>query len=98
MKTLLKNCNIFSGPNADILVEDGVISGIGLFDAADEIIDMSSYAAVLPGIIDAHMHIVTGDIEYNDRALRSWAQSGVTTVRDLGMGNDRKEPGPTSTI
>ena len=23
MKTLLKNCNIFSGPNADILVEDG---------------------------------------------------------------------------
>lgn len=91
MKTLLKNCNIFSGPNADILVEDGVISGIGLFDAADEIIDMSSYAAVLPGIIDAHMHIVTGDIEYNDRALRSWAQSGVTTVRDLGLGNDRTE-------
>lgn len=91
MKTLLKNCNIFSGPNADILVEDGIISSIGLFDAADEIIDMSGYAAVLPGIIDAHMHIVTGDIEYNDRALRSWAQSGVTTVRDLGMGNDRRQ-------
>jgi imidazolonepropionase-like amidohydrolase len=91
MKILLKNAKIYGGETADILVEDGTITGIGSFDTADEIHDMTGYAAVLPGIIDAHMHIVTGDIAYNDRALRSWAQAGVTTVRDLGIGNDKNQ-------
>ena len=91
MKILLKHANIYGGNTADILVEDGKITGIGSFDSADEIHDMSGYAAVLPGVIDAHMHIVTGDIEYNDRALRAWAQAGVTTVRDMGIGSDRNE-------
>ena len=91
MKILLKNAGIYGADTADILVEDGVITGIGSFDAADEIRDLSGYAAVLPGVIDAHMHIVTGDIEYNDRALRAWAKAGVTTVRDLGMGNDKND-------
>ena len=91
MKILLKHANIYGGETADILVEDGRITGIGSFDAADEIHDMSGFSAVLPGVIDAHMHIVTGDIEYNDRALRAWAQAGVTTVRDLGMGNDKND-------
>lgn len=91
MKTLLKQANIFGGQTADILVEDGIITGIGSFASADQVVDMSGYAAVLPGVIDAHMHIVTGDIEYNDRALRAWAQAGVTTVRDLGIGNDKTE-------
>ena len=89
MKILLKNAKIYGGDTADILVEEGKIIGIGSYETADEIHDMSGYAAVLPGVIDAHMHIVTGDIQYNDRALRSWAQAGVTTVRDLGMGNDK---------
>lgn len=89
MKTLLKNAKIYGGETADILVEDGIITGIGSFDSADEVVDMSGFAHVLPGVIDAHMHIVTGEIEYNDRALRSWAQSGVTTVRDLGIGTDK---------
>ena len=91
MSILLKNARIYGGDTADILVEDGKITGIGSFDSADEIHDMSGYAAVLPGVIDAHMHIVTGDIEYNDRALRAWAQAGVTTVRDMGIGSDRNE-------
>ena len=91
MKTLLKSCNIYGGKTADILVEDGIISDIGKFDSADEVYDMSGYASVLPGVIDAHVHIVTGDIEYNDRALKSWAQAGVTTVRDLGIGNDKND-------
>lgn len=89
MKILLKNANIYGGETADILVEDGFIGGIGSYDSADEVYDMSGYAAVLPGVIDAHMHIVTGEIEYNDRALKSWARSGVTTVRDLGIGTDK---------
>jgi len=91
MSILLKNAKIYGGETSDILVEDGKILGIGAYDTADEILDMSAYAAVLPGVIDAHMHIVTGDIAYNDRALRAWAQAGVTTVRDLGMGNDKND-------
>lgn len=91
MKTLLKNAKIYGGETADILVEEGIIAGIGSFDTADLVVDMSGFAHVLPGVIDAHMHIVTGDIEYNDRALRSWAQSGVTAVRDLGIGTDKTE-------
>lgn len=67
MKTLLKQANVFGGQTVDILVEDGIITGIGSFDTADEVVDLSGYAAVLPGVIDAHMHIVTGPIEYNDR-------------------------------
>lgn len=91
MKTLLKNAKIYGGETADILVEEGIIAGIGSFDTADLVVDMSGFAHVLPGVIDAHMHIVTGDIQYNDRALRSWAQSGVTAVRDLGIGTDKTE-------
>lgn len=91
MKILLKHANIFNGNMADILIMDGKIAGIGTFSEADEIHDMSGYAAVLPGIIDAHMHIVTGDIVYNDVALKNWAQAGVTTVRDLGIGNDKNQ-------
>ncbi len=91
MKTLLKNAKIYGAGVADILVEDGIIAGIGSYETADQVYDMSGYASVLPGVIDAHMHIVTGDIEYNDRALRAWAQSGVTTVRDLGIGTDKTE-------
>ena len=51
MKILLKHANIYGGDTADILVEDGKITGIGSFDSADEIHDMSGYAAVLPGVI-----------------------------------------------
>ena len=42
MGSTAENCNIFPGPNAKILMEDGVIAGIDLFKAADEIIEMLS--------------------------------------------------------
>ena len=90
MKTLLKNCALRSGERADILVEDGLIAGIGTFDTADRVYDMTGYAAVLPGFIDAHMHLITGNIPYQDTFLRAWAQAGVTTLRDLGVGDDMR--------
>lgn len=34
---------------------------------------------ILPGFINAHVHTA-----YNETLLKTWAQSGVTTVRDLG--------------
>lgn len=91
MTTLLKNCAVYGKEITDILVENETIVGLGSYDTADEVYDMSGYAHVLPGVIDTHIHIVTGAIEYNDVSLRSWAQSGVTTVRDLGLGNDIHE-------
>lgn len=91
MKTLLKNCHIYDAETADILVEDGMIIGIGNFEEADEIRDMSDYAAVLPGIIDAHMHYITGEVPYTDHFLKKWAKAGVTTLRDLGVGDDMEK-------
>ena len=70
MKTLLKNCALRSGVRTDILVEDGLIAGIGSFATADQVYDMTGYAAVLPGFIDAHMHLITGNIPYEDTFLR----------------------------
>lgn len=92
MKTLLKNCVICDGKQwevpAHILVDGGLIAEIGaeLSCEADQVIDLGG-ARVLPGIIDAHVHLVTGPIEYNDVSLKSWARHGVTFVRDLGLGN-----------
>ena len=90
MKTLLKNCALRSGVQTDILVEDGLIAGIGSFATADQVYDMTGYAAVLPGFIDAHMHLITGNVPYEDTFLRAWAQAGVTTLRDLGVGDDMR--------
>lgn len=94
MRTLLKNCLVCGAGQwmlpADILVSGGLIErvGPGLEEPADQVIDMGG-AKVLPGVIDAHVHLVTGPIEYNDVSLKNWAKSGVTFVRDLGLGNSK---------
>lgn len=49
-------------------------------------IDVQS-AAILPGFINAHVHQA-----YNKETLEAWAQSGVTTVRDLGALPDENNP------
>ena len=73
---------------SDILVdsEENRIIDIGPELSGDENIDLAGYT-VLPGLFDAHVHIVTGHIKYNDTALKNWAQAGVLTVRDLGLGD-----------
>jgi imidazolonepropionase-like amidohydrolase len=43
-----------------------------------EIIDVAG-ATILPGFFNAHVHQA-----YNENNLKTWAQAGVTTVRDLG--------------
>ena len=74
--------------HADILVntDEAIIQEIGHNLTGDEVIDLSGYT-ILPGLFDAHVHIVTGHIQYNDIALKNWAQAGVLTVRDLGLGD-----------
>ena len=73
---------------SDILVdsEENQIIDLGPNLSGDENIDLSGYT-ILPGLFDAHVHIVTGHIKYNDVALKNWAQAGVLTVRDLGLGD-----------
>jgi imidazolonepropionase-like amidohydrolase len=46
-----------------------------------QVIDVQG-ATILPGFINAHVHQA-----YDLSALKTWAQSGVTTVRDLGTSN-----------
>lgn len=96
MKTiLLKNAKICDGTlwnvHTDVLVnqESGLIIAIGAGLGGDEVVDLSGYT-LLPGLFDAHVHMVTGHIKYNDVALKNWAQAGVLTVRDLGLGDGTK--------
>lgn len=88
----LKNGRISDGRlwnvRADVLVdpEEGQILDIGSNLSGDENFDLEGYT-ILPGLFDAHVHIVTGHIQYNDEALKNWAQAGVLTLRDLGLGD-----------
>ena len=88
----LKNARLSDGTlwnvRADVLVDaaEGQIAAIGPDLAGDETIDLTG-CTILPGLYDAHVHVVTGQIEYNDVALKNWARAGVLTVRDLGLGD-----------
>ncbi|MEX1018754.1 MAG: adenine deaminase [Litorilinea sp.] len=58
---LLRNgklVNVFSGTieEADLVIADGRIAGIGTGYAAQQVVDLAG-AYVLPGLIDAHVHI-----------------------------------------
>lgn len=89
MKTLLKNASLldanYDGQQFDVLVEDGEILAVGKdVSRFDREIDLSGYT-LLPGFIDAHVHVAMKDDHFPDEALLAWAKNGVTTVRELGM-------------
>lgn len=73
---------------ADVLIENGKIAAIGVGLSGEENIDLDG-RILLPGLFDAHVHIVTGPGPYYEQALKDWAQAGVLTVRDLGLGNGK---------
>lgn len=89
MKTLLKNGTLldanYDNQPLDVLVEDGRILAVGEgLSGADAEIDLSG-CTLLPGFIDAHVHVAMKDDHFPEEALLAWAQNGVTTVRELGM-------------
>jgi len=90
MKTVLKNTWIlddrYSYELLDVLVEDDRILCVGKDLQAERTIDLSGYT-LLPGFIDAHIHIAVEAEGLSDEAMRAWARNGVTTVRELGMLN-----------
>lgn len=71
------------GEVADVLVQDGYIVAVGEDLTGDELIDLTGYT-LMPGIIDAHVH-VAGSTGYGIDLLTTWAQHGITSVREEGM-------------
>ena len=74
-------------PQAVVLVQDGKILATGSqstikIPAGAQVIDLNG-TTILPGFFNAHVHTA-----YDPEKLRTWAQAGVTTVRDLGMHAD----------
>jgi imidazolonepropionase-like amidohydrolase len=70
-------------PDAAVLIVQGRISNVGprshvTIPAEATVIDAGG-GTILPGLINAHVHE-----GYNAAHLQTWAQAGVTTVRDLG--------------
>jgi dihydroorotase-like cyclic amidohydrolase len=85
--TLITNARIFDGEDVIaergfILLEKGLVKDVGAVESsstheADITIDASGYT-ILPGFIDAHVHIHAGCTE-----LAQALKFGVTTVLDL---------------
>jgi len=72
-----------------IVVEQGRVTGVGgavAPAAGDRVIDLSSYT-ILPGLIDAHVHLAIGG-SARDNALAD-LHAGFTTVVDLGARTAR---------
>lgn len=71
-------------PDAVVVIDGERITAVGTraqvsIPANAPVIDVQG-ASILPGFINAHVHRA-----YDREALETWAQSGVTTVRDLGI-------------
>ncbi len=70
-------------PDAVIIIQDERISSVGTESSLDipkraNVLDVQG-TYILPGFMNTHVH--TG---YDENNLKKWAESGVTTVRDLG--------------
>jgi imidazolonepropionase-like amidohydrolase len=70
-------------PNSIVIIQDGLIQSVGTSATLDipsgvDIIDLQG-SYILPGLMNTHVH--SGYVENN---LKVWANSGVTTVRDIG--------------
>ena len=70
-------------PDAALVIQDCRIAAAGphaevAIPGDAQVIELDG-ATILPGFVNAHVHDV-----YTQRNLRTWAQAGITTVRDLG--------------
>ncbi|HEY4839581.1 MAG TPA: amidohydrolase family protein [Candidatus Acidoferrales bacterium] len=85
--------------NADVIITDGKITAVGTglsAPAGAEQVDLSNFT-VLPGLIDAHIHIWSGPRESNSseglealraqKAMNYALESGIAAVRVLGTSD-----------
>lgn len=90
MKLLLKHAWLWDGPGGwregSLLVENDRIAQVGCVTEkeADRVLDLSGYT-LLPGFVDAHVHISLTDDPFDDEVLVGWAKNGVAAVRDCAM-------------
>lgn len=86
MKTLYKNGKIYSMDAAgetydNIVVEDGIITGLNILEnEADKIVDLKG-AAMLPGLNDTHMHLVM--LGKKLRSLVLYDENNIDHVKEL---------------
>jgi imidazolonepropionase-like amidohydrolase len=102
MRTLITGGRVWAGDDeslddADVVVENGVITEVGPGLDGHVVIDVGG-RALLPGLIDCHVHVVFDGLDLLDlihtrpsyrlfraaRALERTLDAGVTTVRDAG--------------
>ena len=105
VRTVFANGQVFDGSGADpaaadVVVSDGRILDVGPGLDGDEVVDCSG-ATVLPGLIDAHVHLLFSQVNpmktlqtpfsypYYEAVgnMRATLDCGITTVRDAG-GSD----------
>ena len=82
--TLIDGTGVEPIRNATMVINGDRIIAIGsstslMIPANGKIIDLEG-ATILPGLINAHVHDA-----YKESRLQTWAQAGVTTVRDEGI-------------
>ena len=104
---LLKNAAVFDGSSSDltesdVLIEKGRIAEIGprLSAANATQIDLAGQT-LMPGIIDAHVHVYASELNLTNNMRRPWTylaqyahgflgnmlSYGVTSIRDVGGGD-----------
>ncbi len=83
--------------DADVVVEDGVISDVGRGLDGDREVDVSG-RAILPGLFDCHVHVAISHVDMwrhmqtpfslrfyeAERNLAATLRAGVTSIRDAG--------------
>jgi imidazolonepropionase-like amidohydrolase len=79
-------------PNAAVAISEGRIAAVGLagelaYSADTPVRDISG-ATLMPGFINAHVHI--SGLSEDD--LRRWTRAGVTTIRDLAGPLEERIP------
>lgn len=90
MRYLLKNGKMLSSNGervtVNILTENNKISKIskGEINITANEYDLTGYT-IMPGFINAHVHIFDCYDSFNEEKLKKWLQSGITCLRDEGI-------------